>query len=436
MKMGWIKRTLPRSLYGRAALILIVPIVSLQLVVSVVFIQRHFAGVTRQMSYGIQLELGYLQRQANSAVDLESAQPRVAGLGQALRHQVSLPSQSDFADQRLFYDLSGKTVISTLRSGALDVLGIDLRSNTREVQVLLNTRHGPMLVVVERRRVSASNPHQLLVLMISTGLLMTLIAYLFLRNQLRPITKLALAAEAFGKGRHLRYKPTGANEVRSAGNAFIDMRARIERQIEQRTLMLSGVSHDLRTPLTRLKLSLSMLDEDDETKEMLRDVSDMERMLDGFLDFARSDALDDLETVDPAALLKRVVEKTTRGVTFGELPQDMQVTLRPMAIERALLNLVNNALNYGTNCMVSLTVADRVLRFTVEDDGPGIPADKRDAAMQAFTRLDESRNQNRGPGVGLGLAIASDIARRHGGMLRLSESETLGGLKAVLVIAR
>ncbi|MBC57443.1 MAG: two-component sensor histidine kinase [Confluentimicrobium sp.] len=436
MKDGWIKRALPRSLYGRAALILILPIVTIQLVVSVVFIQRHFDGVTRQMSRSVELEVAHVLAQVNAAPDADAAFARVSGLAMALQLQVALPGQGVAGERRAFYDLSGRTVVSALRTGLPALRGIDLKSDIREVRMLLTTRHGDMVVVVDRRRVSASNPHQLLVLMIATSLLMTLIAFIFLRNQLRPIKRLAKAADAFGKGRPVRYRPTGATEVRSAGSAFLDMRARIERQIEQRTMMLSGVSHDLRTPLTRLKLSLSLAEETPETAEMLRDVSDMERMLDAFLDFARSEALDDPEEVDPAELLYNVVDRFGPDVTLGPVPAGTMAMLRPLAVERALQNLVGNALNYGTRCTVGLEVTDRVLRFTVEDDGPGIPAEQRTAAMQAFNRLDEARNQNRGSGVGLGLAIASDIARSHGGVLRLGESAALGGLKAELVLAR
>jgi two-component system osmolarity sensor histidine kinase EnvZ len=277
------------------------------------------------------------------------------------------------------------------------------------------------------------------------GILMTLVAYIFLRNQLRPIARLAAAAEAFGKGQTVPYKPSGALEVRAAGHAFIEMRMRIERQIEQRTMMLSGVSHDLRTPLTRMQLELSMLPPSDEVRALESDVQDMSRLLNTFLDFARSDALEETEEVDPFALAEAVVEDHRRVggqvtlVRLGTPPASEEATLvqlRPMALERALDNLVGNALRYGTQARVSVELFGAAVRFTVEDDGPGIPADQRDMAMKPFARLDAARNQNAGSGVGLGLAIASDIARSHGGALRLGQSPGLGGLKADLVIAR
>ncbi|TCM78342.1 ATP-binding protein [Rhodovulum steppense] len=434
-----IKRMLPRGLYGRAALILLVPVVTLQLVVSVVFIQRQFEDLTRQMSRAIVLELVFLADLVEEAPDREAALARARAVGGPLALSVAFPEAVPLGEARLFYDLSGKTVTATLAEGLPDFLGIDLATSTRLVRVGLETPHGPMEVGFDRRRVSASNPHQLLVLMVVTGVLMTLIAYLFLRNQLRPITRLAAAAEAFGKGRAMPYKPSGAAEVRAAGWAFLDMRARIERQIEQRTLMLSGVSHDLRTPLTRLKLELSMAEQTPETEAMLRDLADMEQMIDTFLDFARSEALDDLRPCDPADLLLRVAERA-RGiggpVEVGDMPPGQEVLLRPLAVERALQNLVNNALRYGKRAALGLSVNPGRVIFTVEDDGPGIPADRREQALQPFQRLDAARGQEKGGGVGLGLAIASDIARGHGGELRLGQSARLGGLRAELVLAR
>ncbi|WP_254813671.1 ATP-binding protein [Rhodovulum sp. ES.010] len=430
---------LPRGLYGRAALILLVPIVTLQLVVSVVFIQRHFEDVTQQMTRAIVLELAYLVQLVESAPDRAAAEARVRVVAAPLALGAALPGDPPRGESRRFYDLSGKTVTATLTAGLPAFDGIDLATSTRIVRVALDTSKGPMEVVFDRSRVSASNPHQLLVLMVFTGILMTLIAYAFLRNQLRPIARLAKAADAFGKGRAVPYKPTGATEVRAAGRAFLDMRARIERQIEQRTIMLSGVSHDLRTPLTRLKLELSMADESPETEAMLRDLADMERMIDTFLEFARSEALDDPVPCDPAEVLDRVAERgggPEGEVRVGAVARGETVLLRPLAVERALQNLVTNALRHGSVVELALTVRPGQVVYSVEDDGPGIPEKRRDQALQPFQRLDAARSQEKGGGVGLGLAIASDIARGHGGALRLGRSARLGGLKADLVLAR
>tara|TARA_R100000935_G_scaffold10817_1_gene21610 strand:- start:485 stop:1426 length:942 start_codon:yes stop_codon:yes gene_type:complete len=312
-------------------------------------------------------------------------------------------------------------------------------ADRRRVTVWIATEQGPMSVDISRTRLSASNPHQLLVIMVVLGAVLTAISYIFLRNQLRPITRMARAAADYGKGRITPYHPGGAAEVRAAGMAFLDMRNRLERQIQQRTMMLSGVSHDLRTPLTRLRLGLSLLD-DEEAEPLTRDVDEMQRLLDSFLDFARSDAGDAMERVDPASIVRDLIADFTRiglAVTLqpGSGPQ-VTIPMRPAAIRRALDNLVGNALRYGNKAHIAVHVTDRAIRYVVEDDGPGIPADQHDDAIRPFTRLDAARNQDKGAGVGLGLAIVADIARSHGGVLRLSASDTLGGLKAELVLAR
>jgi two-component system osmolarity sensor histidine kinase EnvZ len=273
---------------------------------------------------------------------------------------------------------------------------------------------------------------------VTTGLLMTVIAYLYMRNQMRPIMRLAEAAQAFGRGRTLPYSPSGAIEVRAAGNAFLDMRARIERHIEQRTLMLSGVSHDLRTPLTRLRLGLAMLEED-EAEPLLRDVDDMQRLLDTFLDFARGAAEGEPETVDPIALVEQIVADAQRAgkpVSLGRVEGEGEMALRPLAIRRAVENLISNGVRHGSRAQVSVVLTDRSLRIRIEDDGPGIPAEARAEAVKPFTRLDPARDPNHGGGVGLGLAIVTDIARAHGGALRLGDSDAMGGLQADIVIGR
>ncbi|MEI6799544.1 MAG: ATP-binding protein [Pseudomonadota bacterium] len=436
-----LKSYLPRSVYGRAALILILPVVFVQVVVSVIFIQRHFDGVTRQMSRGAALEIGLLLSQVNEARDLPTAQTRAQTLGEGLNLTVSLPSLQSppAADTRAFWDLSGREVGAILRAALPQVLAVDLPADQRTVQVWAQTRFGPMRVDLSRLRVSASNPHQLLVIMALASIVMTAVAFAFLRNQLVPITRMAAAAEAFGRGQNLPYKPRGAVEVRAAGRAFLDMRARIERQIEQRTLMLSGVSHDLRGPLTRMKLGLSLMEETDETAALLDDVQDMQRLVDEFLAFARGDAQEETGLVDPADLVAQIAAKMARSgqvLALGACQGQGQVRIRPQAVTRALDNLIANALRFGTQMRLSYTLTEKSLRFVIEDDGPGIPADRRDEALRPFTRLDAARDPNHGGGVGLGLSIAADIARSHGGVLRLGQSGDLGGLMAELVLAR
>jgi len=444
MSFGWLKRYMPRSLYGRAALILILPVITVQLAVSVVFIQRHFEGVTDQMTRTMVLDLQLVLDMVNEADGQAAAARAGRVIATPLLLDMQLPAtappRTGAAPMARWFDVSGRVVDRTMRERVPAVVAVDV-SNKRRVMVWLETDHGLMSVEFARSRVSASNPHQLLVWMVVLGVFMTLIAYSFLRNQLRPITRLANAATEYGRGRVVTYHTSGANEVRAAGAAFLDMRNRIERQTQTRTMMLSGVSHDLRTPLTRLKLGLGMLDGAD-VEPLLRDVDDMQHLLDAFLDFARGDAEGDPEPTDPIALARMILADAKRmgqAVEAGELEGDAQspvIPLRALAVRRAVENLIGNALRYGAEARLSVQMTPRAVVFCVEDDGPGIPADQREEAVRPFSRLDPARNQNKGTGVGLGLSIVSDIARAHGGSLRLSDSDDLGGLKAEIVLAR
>lgn len=441
MTFRWLKHYMPRSLYARAAIIIVVPVVAVQIVVSVVFLQRHLEDVTTQMTLTavreVELIMGEVTETGTQGEVQARLRPVLAGLQVRLRfvNDGSVPA----ADLRPWYDYTGRQVQYILRSRVPDVLAVEL-PDSRVVRLYLDSVRGPVELILDRRRMSPAAPHQLIVTMVGFGLLMTAIAFLYMRNQLRPVKRLADAAQAFGRGHTVSYSPSGAIEIRAAGSAFLDMRARIERQIEQRTLMLSGVSHDLRTPLTRLKLGLAMIDPED-AAPMLQDVAEMQQMLDAFLDFSRGVSESAPEKVDPVALLKQVVEDARRAdrnvaLVACEVPEGDAVTLRPTAIRRAVENLIANAVRYGTRAEVSLAVTPKFLRIRVEDDGPGIPADKRAEAVKPFQRLDASRNQNQGGSVGLGLAVVADIARAHGGALRLGDSERLGGLCADIVIGR
>ena len=433
MMFGWLKRMMPRGLYGRAALILLVPIITLQIVVSGQILQRYFREVAAQMSTALALDLQLV------ADAVAAGEGRARGIAAALKIDIAMAPPGLLRDQRVLYDLTGIEAIAVLRRELPGLVAVDLVSNWRRPMIVIDTQEGNIALSVARSRMSASNPHQLLVLMVALGLFMTWVAYLFLRNQLKPIKRLSDAAEAFGKGRVVTYHPSGATEVRSAGHAFLDMRARIEGMIEQRTLMLSGVSHDLRTPLTRMKLGLSMLDEGPEVEALLRDVAEMEALLATFLDFARSEALDDPVAIDPIALVQALVDDLARGGVRVDLVLPARggtVMLRPQAVRRCLTNLISNAQRYGTTVRLTLSLPPRSIRFSIEDDGPGIPAARRAEALVPFARLDEARNQDKGSGVGLGLAIARDIAQRHGGSLSLSDSAALGGLRADLVLPR
>ncbi|MEY8799741.1 ATP-binding protein [Leisingera sp. XS_AS12] len=439
MIFQWLKRYVPRSLYARAALILVVPVVALQIVVSVVFIKRDLEDVTVQMTATILREMRLVQQVLNTAPDRTAALAQASGILHPLNMQLQFLSPGAAPPEDVFglTEFSGRVVREEMSKAFPAFLAIQFLPEHR-VRVYFDTVHGPAELVLDRRRLTAAAPHQLIVTMLLFGLVMMLISFLYMRNQLRPIKRLANAAEAFGRGRVVPYSPAGALEVRAAGSAFLDMRARIERQIEQRTLMLSGVSHDLRTPLTRMKLELALLDPED-AAPMLRDVEEMQALLDAFLDFTRGAAVSEPEKLDPEAFVAEIVagwQRQEKPVVLAQVSGGGEVTLRRQPMRRAVENLISNAVRYGSQAKVSLTLTERSMRIRVEDDGPGIPAEQRGDAVRPFTRLDPARNQDRGSGVGLGLAIVADTARAHGGTLRLGESAELGGLQADIVIAR
>jgi two-component system osmolarity sensor histidine kinase EnvZ len=439
-----LKSVLPRSLFGRALTILLVPVIVLQLVVGLVFFQRHYLRVTEQMTRGIAHALAYAVQQAEGAADQAEARRRIAALGLPLELRLRFDTTAAFepAVKRGPLDFTGAKVAETL-DGILDrPLNLDLLTDERSAAIAIETRRGTLEATVPRDRLSVSNPHQLLVLMILVALVLIAIAIVFLRNQVRPIRALAEAAEAFGKGRSVPFRPAGAEEVRRAGVAFLSMRSRLERQIEQRTQMLSGVSHDLRTPLTRMKLTLELMDGDEETRDLRQDVDQMERMLGEFLAFARGDSLEATEPTDPFRLAEEVTDDARRAGTairlacIDETHRGGSVAMRAGAVARAMQNLVNNAAQHGRQVALTVRLGSRALSYVVEDDGPGIPEADRARAVQPFTRLDAARNPNAGGGVGLGLSIAMDVARSHGGILELGQSAELGGLKATLRLPR
>ena len=428
----WIKSYMPKRLYFRAALILVFPVVFLQLIVSVVFIQRHFEGVTVQMTRTVAAELDLI----TEVIEREGA-VAAQQIARSLGMSMSIVAQDTrFVERRRIYDLTGLVVRRELLA-LPEILTVDLPDN-RKVNARIKSGEEFFDLQFSRRRVSASNPHQLIVYLLVFGAFFTVIAFFYLRNQLRPITRLADAAEAFGHGENVQYDPSGALEVRAAGQAFLDMRERIQRHLKQRTMILSGVSHDLRTPITRLKLGLSFLPKE-QREPLEKDVEDMNLLLNEFLDFAKFENETEVpaEETDPSLLIDDLIQNFSRAdikiKTTGEISNKL-FKLKPFAIKRALENLINNAHRYGDQILIEKKIENNFLILSVHDDGPGINESQHDEVLQPFTRLDKSRNQNKGSSVGLGLPIAKEIAEGHGGILKLSRSSLLSGLCVSLII--
>lgn len=439
-----LKRFLPTSLLWRTVLIVALPMVLLQVVIASLIVERQYDGVTRQMTEGVGSELRYVIEQVEEAKSFPEARAVVLRASRTLAFPISLRKDAELPPNvdPAFFDVIGRAVEDTLRSRIDRPLFVAINRAYKFVDTRTLTRYGVLRAELPRRRLVASNPHLTLTWSAGAALALMAVALAYLRNQVRPVEELAKAAEAFGKGQSVPLKIAGAQEVRQAATAFLDARDRVERHIEQRTRMLSGVSHDLRTPLTRMKLALAMMEETDEIEEMQADIREMEHMLDEFLAYARGDQGESFAETDVAELSRQVVQEARRRggeISFQETvetPGETSLNIRPLAVKRCLHNLLGNALTYGGKASLTLVVGRRSIDFIVEDDGPGIPEDKREEAFRPFFRLDEARNQNKSAGVGLGLALALDTVRGHGGDLTLDDSEALGGLRAQVRLPR
>jgi two-component system osmolarity sensor histidine kinase EnvZ len=429
-----VAELLPKGLYARSLLIVIVPMVLLQTAVAYVFMQRHWDIVTHRLSAAVARDVGAM-------VDLYEGLP--PGIDDPKLHVIAARFHMDVESlppgplppktpQTFFNVLDPLTRALPEELGAqvrlpfwVDTVG---RSGLMEIRVNLG---GRVLRFITRRTLAYEpNVHIFILWMLGASLVLVTVAILFLRNQIRPILRLADAAEDFGKGRDAEFHPRGAREVRQAGYAFIEMKRRIERATEQRTTMLNGVSHDLRTMLTRFKLSLAVIDESAEVEPMQKDVDEMQRMLEGYLAFARGDAGEPTELTDLRGVLDGLrVDAERHGARVEvEAKGDLNVRVRPIAIKRCLGNLVANAERHAQTIALKATREQRFVTVCVDDDGPGIAPEHREDVFRPFHRLDEARNQDEG-GSGLGLAIARDVARSHGGEITLSTSP-LGGLRA------
>ena len=423
---------LPKGLYARSLLIVIVPMVILQSVIAYSFVERHWELVTKQLSSAVVQNVAALvdiyQTFPNDAdhKQLERIASQRLGLDAEILPSGALPP----ALPKPFFSILDRALSRELAQQVGKPFWIDTvgRSNLVEIRVQLD--HAVLRVLAHRSAAYATNSHIFLIWMIAASLVLLLVAILFLRNQIRPILQLAGAAESFGKGREPEFRPRGAREVRQAGYAFIEMKRRIERAMEQRTAMLNGVSHDLRTILTRFKLSLVLLGDGPELEAMHKDVEEMQRMLEAYLAFARGDGGENAALTDIRALLEDLKADAERQghATKIDVSGKTLATVRPDAFKRCLANLVSNAQRYGDQLAIEAASDARFLTIHVDDDGPGVAPEWREDVFRPFFRLDEARNQDL-IGTGLGLAIARDIARSHGGDIQLATSP-LGGLRA------
>jgi len=435
-KVGaWLHKRMPKGLYARALLILILPIVLLQSAVAYVYMQRHWEAITDRLSASV-------ARDASAIVEIYRSFPqdanheiltRIAGVDLSMQLTVRPPGPLPEPAPKPFFSLLDHALGRELASRLKYPYWIDT-SKDHFVTIDIALDDATLELVTTRTQAYASNSHIFFIWTTLASVVILGIAMSFLRNQIRPILRLAKAAEEFGKGRDAPFRPRGAREVRQAGAAFLEMKRRVERAIDQRTTMLNGVSHDLRTIITRFKLSLSLLEKSTDVGELRKDVDEMENMVEAYLAFARGDAGEVPAEIDVSAVLKELQEDSRKMGIDAQVSVVGNATLlgKPAAVRRLLANLVGNAQRYGKRIDLTAINDGASMTIHVDDDGPGIPIDRLEDAFRPFYRLDEARNQDNG-NSGLGLAIARDIARGHGGDVTL-ERAPLGGLRATVTL--
>ena len=430
-----LKRILPRSLFGRWLLMLVLPVLCLQGIVTYAFYERHWDTVSRRLALGLAGDIGMMielyERHKDTPLFDEYVslayirmQIEVRVLpGEKLPLDLPAPRSWSILDRMLTQALS--EIID-------EPFAINTQRSDDNIAVMVELPEGLMVTLARAKRVYSTSTYIFIMWMAGGSLLLLGIAAIFLRNQIRPIRRLAQAADAFGMGREMTgFRPSGASEVRAAALAFLAMRDRIRRHIRERTEMLAGVSHDLRTPLTRMRLQLSMMEGDPEAEELRRDVIEMETMINGYLAFARGQLAQSTEPTDLGQLLREVVDDARRSGRQIDLSLDETapiVSLRRLGFKRALSNLVENALRYGTKVQMTMTCQPDAVVIHIDDNGPGIPQKERHKVFRPFHRADPARHSGQG-NVGLGLSIARDAVLAHGGDIGLDQSP-LGGLRA------
>lgn len=429
---AFLRNLAPRSLMGRSLLIIITPLVVTQVVAAIIFYDNHWSTMLRRLTGAIAGEIAMVTDMLRHEPELAEREWLLETARLRLHLELQL-NEGEILPNRpptLGNSQMEQALASALENQVKRPFVIDADSLDDRVEILVQLPEGVLEVLAPRKRLFSSTTYIFVLWMVGTSMLLMGIATIFMRNQVRSVRKLAATANSFGKGRDVpRLKEEGAREVRQASHAFNLMRDRISRQIEQRTEMLAGVSHDLRTPLTRMKLQLAMLGDDEDIAALREDVEEMERMLADYLAFARGEGTETSATADLSSLLQDVVGRFRRQSHAVDLhlEEDITLPLKRRAMERCLSNLIGNACRYAGHVAVRAGVRGEMAVILIDDDGPGIPPDKREQVFKAFFRLESSRNPRTG-GTGLGLTIARDIARGHGGEITLEDSP-LGGLR-------
>lgn len=423
-----LKRFMPRSFFGRALLMIALPTILVQLVASYVFYERHWHTIHKYMAISLANEIAYVTER------MENPSTRIPSLHMASKYfeldaQWLSPVRIANNNNSYYPELSSQLENRISYPFSVSPYGEDM------IEINIAMRDGVLSIRAPEKRVASATTYIFLLWTHGAALLLVIISILFLRNQVRPIQQLAQASEAFGKGQEiLQFRPRGALEIRRAGQAFLVMSERIKRLITRRTQMLAAISHDLRTPLTRMKLQLAMLDEKD-AADLNQDIQEMENMIREYLEFARGEGGEQARNSDINALLEDVVSGYLRSGKKIKLSANDHIVmpLREQAMRRCLHNIIDNALRFAHDVAISYELDEDNVIIHVDDNGPGIHDSKKEEALQAFRKLDEARTPGSGSGVGLGLTIAKDVALSHGGSLELVDSP-LGGLRVNIIL--
>ncbi|MEZ5998600.1 MAG: ATP-binding protein [Hyphomonas sp.] len=419
----------PHGLYARSLLMVVLPVVLILMLTTWYYYDSHIAEVNRKLGQSIARDVGMVQQYCERREDSGLAKDTI-GSRLDLTFSCDAPG-SDIKDGPFLEAFSYRKILAEELDTRLGVpVNVGLSPNDLMIHIRFPAAGKTAEVMIERKRAVTITSHFFIIWVIIFSLLMVALAIAFLNQQVRSILRLSEAARAFGRGRDVPgFRPSGANEVRDAARAVIDMKNRLTAFADQRTAMLAGVSHDLRTPLTRLKLSLAMMDETDEIKAMKADLDDMAMMLDEYLAFAKGEDEDSAAPFDLAVLVRQIAAGFDQPIEING-PESIRIPGRRLALKRAITNLISNGLLYGGTVRVTLVDGPHAAEVHVDDNGPGIPKERHEEAFRPFSRLDEARSQN-ASGTGLGLTLARDTAHAHGGDLRLSQSP-LGGLRASL----
>ena len=424
-----LKKISPNGLYTRSLIIIIAPIVVLQAILTFVFLERHWQLVTKKLSSSVVSEIGMIIK-----MQKETDQETISSYAKEF-YDISInyySNQEISLDNNIPKTIIERTLVREIGERLDTKTWVQDFPEEKKVKVIIPLGSSIIEFLIPRRNVYATNSHIFLVWMVISSILILSIAILFLRQQIKPIEKLAKAAESFGMGKKIEnFKPSGASEVRKAADAYIKMQERIEKFIEQRTLMLAGVSHDLRTPLTRIKLQLEMLSKNRENEELLKDVDEMQYMLETYLDFSQTVSSEESSLVNINKLIEEVIDTSkdeNKFIIFKPLKKnEINHKCKYIALKRCIINIINNAKAYSDKIIIKLSESDNEININIEDNGPGISEKDYEKALKPFQRLDSSRNQNIA-GSGLGLSISQDIIKTLDGDLNLSKSE-MGGLK-------